>query len=469
MSFLCLWSPAWQTAADSPEPVSFGEHGPLELATSLLAVAPRVSVTRRTDDRGRAAHLLLWADARGMPAHTLAHDVRELLHAHGVSEVSAGVAAVPIAAELAAVRGKRDVTSIEAGRERAYVGVFPVDALEVPLRVRPLLFAIGVRTCAELAVLERDAVEVRLGADALPVWKLARADDARVHTLFAPIPRELPHASLEWSDYEVSDPARLLFMLNALLERVCTALVDDGCGAREITLEFALANRTTHREPLRAARPSANRQTWLRLVRGRLDQMALPAAVVGLTVQVTRIAGRDARQGDLFDRGLASADATAQAIARVIEDQGNVVVVPDNSGHPLLEERTVWREADAVAGAVPVEGAVQGASVNGRDQANAARLTLQLAVIPQAVVVETVPRRDHMVPSRYRDGNGWHEVVNVAGPDRVSGATWNSARAYAREYFRCVTREGALVWLFRDARLRDARRRSAWYLHGWWD
>jgi protein ImuB len=51
--------------------------------------------------------------------------------------------------------------------------------------------------------------------------------------------------------------------------------------------------------------------------------------------------------------------------------------------------------------------------------------------------------------------------VNAAGPDRVSGGQWDAT--YAREYFRAVTSEGTLVWLFRDAG------RDRWYLHGWWD
>ena len=50
---------------------------------------------------------------------------------------------------------------------------------------------------------------------------------------------------------------------------------------------------------------------------------------------------------------------------------------------------------------------------------------------------------------------------SAAGPDRVSGGQWTEP--YAREYFRCVTETGALVWLFRDAR------ENEWYLHGWWD
>jgi hypothetical protein len=86
--------------------------------------------------------------------------------------------------------------------------------------------------------------------------------------------------------------------------------------------------------------------------------------------------------------------------------------------------------------------------------------------------VETAPRRDFFVPVRYRDEGAWHEVVHVAGPERVSGRAWDGDAAYAREYFRCVTREGRLVWVYRDAGGRPSARRPdapAWFLHGWWD
>jgi len=39
----------------------------------------------------------------------------------------------------------------------------------------------------------------------------------------------------------------------------------------------------------------------------------------------------------------------------------------------------------------------------------------------------------------------------------------SSAESYAREYFRVVTTDGSLVWLFRGAA------RDRWFLHGWWD
>lgn len=405
---------------------------------------------------------LIWADARGLPARVLANDLVALVHDDGVADVRAGVAATPVAAELAAAHGNDGVTTVAPGTDRSFVALFPVDALPVPPRVRPLLFGIGVSTCGALAELTREAVEVRLSAEAVTLWKLARADDARRDTLFVPMPRELPHATLDWMEYEVTDPARLLFVINALLERICDALAQTGEGARELTVTFSLANRTAHTETLRAVRATANRQTWVRLVRTMLERVKLPAAVTGIAARATRVSGREDKQGDLFDRGLSSAGATEDVLARLVEDQGEVVVAPSNSGHPLLEQRTDWRSEKRT----PETRERVRDSEAGKTSLLPMPLTLQLAPVPQSIVVETMVRRDHLAPARYRDVRGWHDIVHVAGPDRVSGAKWDGARAYAREYFRCVTREGALVWLFRDAR---GRARNHWYLHGWWD
>jgi hypothetical protein len=101
-----------------------------------------------------------------------------------------------------------------------------------------------------------------------------------------------------------------------------------------------------------------------------------------------------------------------------------------------------------------------GSAGGGPTTPDGAALTLQLLPQPKPILVETVQRRDHEIPVRYRDGQ-WHALVSAAGPDRVSGGQWD--RSYAREYFRAVTAAGTLVWLFRDAC------RDRWYLHGWWD
>lgn len=388
---------------------------------------------------------LIWADARGLDARLLAHDLLSLVRDDGVNDACAGVASTPVAAELAAVRGdahagvNAGVRVIETGRDRDFVSLFPIDALDPPRRVRPLLFGIGVSTCGALGALTRESVEVRLGADAITLWRRARADDDRCDTLFAPIPRDMPHASLDWMDYEVTDPARLLFVIHALFERVCDALAENGQGARELAIEFSLTNRTTHVETLRASRATAQRSTWIRLARTVLERVTLDASVSGIAVRATNVGNREDRQGDLFDRGFATEQMAEDVMARIAEDAG-IGARPAGTGVGLAPGMRAAR-------------------------APSAGLTLQLSAIPQSIDVETAPRRDHFAPVRYRDARGWHEIVHAAGPDRVSGGKWDAARTWAREYFRCVTRDGVLVWLFRN--VTDGKRQ--WYLHGWWD
>jgi hypothetical protein len=128
----------------------------------LLACAPHVAV----GERGA-----LWVDARGFDAPAqvaLAANALVLLGNRGVAGTRAAMAETPIADELAvrAGHGNKDqgpISIVAPGTDRAFVALFPIDVLNPPPRLEPLLFGIGVTTCGELAVLEREAVEVRLG------------------------------------------------------------------------------------------------------------------------------------------------------------------------------------------------------------------------------------------------------------------------------------------------------------------
>src|SRR5688572_6686467 len=273
---VCLWSPAWRTVADSLA----------DLSPALLTVAPRVVTEER---RGG----LVWVDARGLDAERIARSALEVLKGLGLSNVRVGVGHVPIVAEVIAWgnyklgAGGRCWGPGEAGwssqpapsvsqqqasapspqpavpqspvpspqSSSSPLGTLPVAVLEPHPALAALLEGIGVETCGELAELEGESVEVRLGADGVRLWKLARGDDDRL--IFAPMPRELPHASLEWNDYALADTERLLFSVNALLGTVCETLLERGSLAREMTLALALANGSTLSNAIRAGRATA--------------------------------------------------------------------------------------------------------------------------------------------------------------------------------------------------------------------
>jgi hypothetical protein len=212
--------------------------------------------------------------------------------------------------------------------------------LEPSPHLASLFEGVGIEKCGDLARLEGESVEVRFGAEGVQLWRLSRADDRRM--IFSSSQRSLPEATLDWVDYTLTDPERLVFVINALVDNVCTSLGQRGQCAREMTLVFSLANRTSYEHLVRPARSTASRKAWMRLIRTHLDTIVLADAVTGITLRVEAITGEVERQGDIFDRGFATARATEETVAQLLDDQGAVIVVPSNTQHPLLERRTNW-------------------------------------------------------------------------------------------------------------------------------
>lgn len=433
MSYVCLSSPSWPTGADFPA----------ELVASLLGVAPRVAVGERR---------LVWGDARGLNGSHLAAEMLRVASDYGFGDVRAGVAATPVAAEVAATRGASSLVVVKPGQDRGFIAPYALVVLTPPEHLAALIDGLGIETCGALAALDAEAMEVRLGAEGVRLWRRARADDERF--LFKIPTRALPNATVEWVEYGLRDPERLLFIINSLAGTVCASLASRGERAREMRLAFALGNRTQRMHLVRSSRPSAEQKRWMRLVREALDTITLPEAVMGVTLRVESVTGNHGAQGDLFDRGFASAPMVEDAIVQLTDDQGDVVVEAVNTAHPLLEQRTTWKSASraVTTAACPTTYHPQPS------------LTLQLLPTPRTVTVSTEQRRDHDVPVRYLDGNEWHDIVEAAGPDRVSGGQWAGEGAYSRDYFRCVREDGMMVWLYREA-----QQSADWHLHGWWD
>lgn len=449
MTFICLWTPvavpapAVMGASDESD----GTRKLAELVPALLRVAPRIVL---------GANGIVWADGRGMNAESLARDLLAVFHDSGIGKVRAAMSLAPICAEVAAryaPAGAGTLIAIPPGTERDYLASYPIGVIELSPYLATLLDGIGIERCADMARLELESVEVRFGAEGTAVWRLSRADDAR--RIFTSVPRSLPSASLDWVDYTLKDPERLVFIINALVGNISTDLKSRGQCAREMLMIFSLANRETYEHPLRPARSTASHKAWMRLIRTHLERIVLPDGVVGITMRVESVTGEVERQGDIFDRGFATARAAEETIAQLLDDQGAVVVAPRNTQHPLIDRRTEW---------VTQEPAQASARIQLREKvvkATAApRLTLQLLPEPRRIAVTTKRRRDHEIPTQYRDKE-WQTITSAAGPDRVSGGQWTDP--FAREYFRCVTDDGMMVWLFRDARTDE------WYVHGWWD
>jgi hypothetical protein len=454
--------------------------------------------------------LLVWLDARGLGVRRVAESALEIAQHHGADQTRAGAARTPIAAEVAATCATTvdPLVLVPTGGDPAFLAAFPLSALAPAHGTSPRLAAaladVGITTCGELARLSLESIEVRFGVDGVTLWRLARAEDRR--RVFPPRTRALPSASLAWEEYALRDPERLLFVANRLAESVCSDLRSWGEGARAMTLGFSLVSRTLVERPLRAARATGSRSAWLRLIRSELDRLKLPDAVSGLSLRVDAVGASESPQGDLFDRGFQSASAVEEALQRIVDDRHAIVVGLTMTGHPLLERRMVWHERPLheLAAADEHRAATSGTAAlplgiarppdvlvlhEERPANRSAALALQLLPAPIRIAVTTERRRGHKLPVRYRvrttssrteaplpqavmpnaTGSGSSEqeieILTTTGPDRISGGD-ETGSPFAREYFHCLTSDGTLVLLYRDAR---SRRKMKWYLHGWWD
>jgi protein ImuB len=306
-----------------------------------------------------------------------------------------------------------------------------------------------VRTCGELAALSAEAAEVRFGNEGVRLWRLARGDGPRI--IFRPIPPEQPYASLDFVDYTVRDATRLVFTLNALLDQVCGMMLERARRTRRITITFTLAGGGEAKEVLRTARATADRTVWVRRLRSALEVIKLPDAIAGVALEAGSLESISSLQGDLFDRGFATATFVEEAVGRLLDLYRGLFTRQISSAHPLAERRARWTD-------LTPEEAVE---TEGGGKADAPGLQLQLLNEPKPIRVRTRTRRDHVLPLRYQEGKEWLDLI-AAGPDRISGAH-EERRPYAREYYRCASGSGALLWIYRDA-VEDR-----WYLHGWWD
>jgi hypothetical protein len=427
------------------------------LVAGLSDLAPGVAV-----DAGGA----IWLDGRGLGGvevrRTAERAVGRLEREAG-GRWAAGVGGVPVGAYVAAgqalVAGAR-VRSVEPPL-RTYLAQLPLTVLDADPRLLQLLEGVGVERCGELAALSREAVEVRFGAESVGIWRWSRGDDDR--RLFRAPGRAPASASLDFVDYVVSDPERLLFAVNGLLGTVCALLEAQGEHARGLVLRLELADGSEWERLLRGARPTANRATWLRLVRHALERLSIPDSVAGLSLRVAEGEEAGAVQGDLFDPGFGTGAAVDTAVSRMLERKEGVLVRPRTDEHPLAERRSGFEAMEWQGGREPVtagRAATTEQVAPGQGAAALPGLTLQVLPKPKPVRVESMPRRDHEVPVRYHDRR-WHRLTEAAGPDRISGGQWESG--YAREYFRAVREDGMVLWIFRDARI------GRWFLHGWWD
>jgi protein ImuB len=218
-------------------------------------------------------------------------------------DVRVAIAENPDTALLAA-RGFSVNTIIPAGEEARCLARLRVDLLPISPQMLDVLEGWGIRTFQSFGALPAIAVAERLGQEGLQLQKLARGAVDRPL-----LPVESPVEFVE--SYEFDDPVEtlesLFFILNRLLEQLCSKLIAVSLATNELRLTIGLEVRQVrngddgekYQHTWKLPVPTQDRKMLFGLVRLHLERTTLSAPIRKLAVELIPIRPRVA-QGHLF-------------------------------------------------------------------------------------------------------------------------------------------------------------------------
>ena len=165
-------------------------------------------------------------------------------------DANVAAASNPDAAVLAA-RGFSGITVISSGQEAEQLGSLPVDVLfadrleneqkDEADRLLETLDRWGIRNLGALAALPEVALSERLGQKGLHLQQLARGAAART---LVPVKEPLVFEEAIELEHAIVLLEPLAFLLNRLLEQLCTRLASRALATQELRLTLELANLT---------------------------------------------------------------------------------------------------------------------------------------------------------------------------------------------------------------------------------
>ncbi|HEY9119660.1 MAG TPA: DNA polymerase Y family protein [Marinobacter sp.] len=336
-----------------------------------------------------------------------------------------GIGHTPLAARLIARTGKGECTADKGHILRA-LGQMCLLAAEFEDKTRARLQRIGLNTLGEVLALPSNELARRLSPETLAYVQKIQGNRADPKTPWHP-----PHYFHQQIDFaqEVEQSQGLLFSL----QRTLSELEEDLCWRQQDTDSLLLVLQHRHEEPtrlrVRTSGPDHRSETFLNLIRLRLEQQPLRAPVISLVLSVRRFLGREAGAGrDLLGETQDLNEAWHTLISRLQARLGEAALQQLSPQADHRPERA-WSASEVL-----------------RRQGTRLPDYTQLPCRPLWLLKGPQPLT--AAPSRW-----------FSGPERISGGWWDGQRVH-RDYYIAQLESGQLAWVFRDVR-------DGWFVHGW--
>ena len=345
------------------------------------------------------------------------------------------VAPTPLGAEWLARTGS-GACCVDGDSLRRHLDALPVSVL--PDKTATALMRFGVRTLAEARRLPTAALARRVGEEALQCIARAFGDlpDPRADFIFPErfaLPLPLPAA--------VENAAALLFAARRLTAALAGWLAARQAGVREFTLRL-LHLRTETRLVLPFAELTADGTRFERVLRERLERMALDAPVESLCLEAAQVAVLPGSSRSLLDDGVDTSagqeniGALLERLSARLGEQQVYQLVAHNDHRPECASRRV-------------------------------RLFGKHAVHESAPLPRPLWLLDPPEALREVDGHPYRHgpLQLLTGPERIESGWWDSGESIGdvrRDYFIALERDAAWLWIYRECRAP-----GGWFLQGY--
>jgi protein ImuB len=342
--------------------------------------------------------------------------------------LQAGVALAPTPrGALWLARAGIGIAAVRADAMPGLAARLPLACLEWPVDVIETLTRLGIRNVADLVRLPRDGFVRRFGPalqNELDEGLGRQRQPRRRHVVPERFDERLELPAEAGSTVELEPAAgRLLARLGAFLRARAS-------GLSELRIDLLYREHPPTRIRLGLTRPGGHEGHLRELLRERLAQSRLPAAVVALRFRSGVLLPLSLRDAGLFEQGRAAdPEATARLLERLRARLGEDAVF---GVCPVLEHRPerAWRIAEP-GGATPLPG---------HWPASRPARPLWMLAEPQPLA-------------------GWDGAL-VTGPERIETGWWDG-HDVRRDYYIAVTQGGVRLWIFRER-----PPGQDWFLHG---
>jgi len=368
------------------------------------------------------------------------------------------IASNPDTAFLAA-RGFSTNKIIPAGEEAQRLAPLPVSILPISSELLEILDGWGIRTFHSLTALPTVAVVERLGQEGLYLQQLTLGQINR--PLLTTEPNAEFIASFAFDD-PVETPESLFFVLNRLLQQLCSKLTSASLAANELSLTIELEVRQIqngqegeqYKHEWRLPGSTQDKNLLFGLVRLHLEKVTFSAPVKKLTVEVVPVKPR-AAQGNLF----VPPSPVPEKLEIILERIRGVVGSTDSDGIDCVGSPRLLDTHKPGSFTVHHFSRVNESTKS--SQTIAPIIALRVFRPPIETSVELDGEKPHFVRL-------WHKhrrVLVGSGPWSSSGNWWNSS-AWRREEWDVALKTPAGIGFYRIYR---DRIRQQWFVEGVFD